>query len=114
MNLKHKAFCKRYLLDDKTRFNATRTYMLIYPRASYETALVNGPRLLGKTSNFMEEILFGSLERRELDRLCRSLKKLLDAKKPHFWKGKVVAHEPDGKVQLRTLNLLLHIFGDTR
>lgn len=114
MNLKHEAFCRSYLLDEKTRFNATRTYMRVYPKASYETALVNGPRLLGKTRNFMEEILFGGLERRELDRLCQRLKKLLDAKKPHFWKGKVVGYEPDGKVQLKTLNLLSLIFGDIR
>ena len=110
-NLKHKAFCKAYLYDEKTRFNATKTYMRIYPSASYHTALVNGPRLLGKTREVITEMLFEGFVPEEISSLCRSLKSLTEARKPVFYRGKRIGYKSDGRLQLAALTLILKLSG---
>lgn len=50
-NLSHEKFCRMYVsgpvafMGKRVLLNATRAYMAVYPKASYKTALVNGPRL---------------------------------------------------------------------
>ena len=84
-NPKHEAFCRAYVSKERqTRFNATRTYMLIYPRAAYKTASVNGSRLLGKTRIRIISLIEPYLEDRQLRGMVDVFKRSLDSKNPRI------------------------------
>lgn len=108
-NIKHEAFCQTYVRDDSVRLNATRSYMKVYPRASYTTALVNGPRLLGKTRNRVIEIILES--RITEENFLETLARLLDAKKPVFRQGRLIGYWPDWGMQLKAAKLGLRLHG---
>lgn len=44
-NPKHELFCKLYIFGGAIWANATRCYMVVYPKANLETAQNNGPKL---------------------------------------------------------------------
>ena len=108
-NLKHEVFCRTYVSDKRVRLNATRSYMKAYPRASYKTALVNGPVLLGKTRERVAEIM----EEGEIqgETLIHSLSRLMEAKKPVMYQGRIIAHVPDNRNRLEVLKILLKVQG---
>jgi hypothetical protein len=57
-NLNHERFCQTYMFNEmpRIRYNATRSYMKVYPKASYKTALVNGSVLLKKVRPRIDEL----------------------------------------------------------
>lgn len=57
-NFRHELFCQTYMTSPKpyVRYNATKSYRLIYPKGSNKTAMTNGPRLRAKLQFRLSEI----------------------------------------------------------
>ena len=57
-NFRHEMFCQAYKFSPNPfiKHNATKSYRLVYPRASYKTAMANGPLLRAKCQGRLDEI----------------------------------------------------------
>lgn len=76
-NLQHEKFCRMYtmgpLLHEGRRIflNATRAYMASYPKASYQTAQVNGARLKKRLKKHIDRLLDLRVAAYLWEKLCK-------------------------------------------
>ena len=96
-NLRHEAFCQKYLNDEKYKFNATRIYMLIYPKASYQTAMANSSRLLRKARARIAELMIPYTEEGQMQAIAQGMMRAVNSDDP--------------SVSLATIKLWLKIQG---
>ena len=66
-NLRHEFFCRTFIEspNEYVRFNALKSYMEVYPRATKKTAATNGSRLKAKCLDRLLELWEESLRRKD-------------------------------------------------
>ncbi len=111
-NLKHEAFALKaahQLVESPTTINQSAIYSQVYGVAGH-SAEVGGSRLMQR-AEVAERIRECVLEAFPPQFVSRKLKALANARKGVYYRGARIGSEPDGTVQLQTVQTLLKVAG---